>query len=393
MSARTDYQRVFVTGIGVVSALGVEIDALAEAMWGSQNYLSAEGDEAKPALLRVPEFELSDFVSTTRPYLDPHSRYALAAVSQALDWARGEEKIASAPRSGLSTATVFGNMKSQSVFHQTVREKGMRLASPVLFPHCYPNTTNSLLSIEFGLRGYNQNFGGDSACGAKALQAARQAVSSGCADLMVAGGCDAISESMGPLLVQEAEENGDKLLPAEGAGFLVFENEKSIATRRSLPLCEVAATVIRGTGVETVDLAEDDERRVVEAVRSAIGEGLEQSGLWEGDLGAVFLAGSSAGNGHLRRAVSEALDRFSQLPVLSPHRSIGCPYAAGFPLQCLCASLVVNAGRVPTSPKLDKVRKGVELWVEEMNSRLLGEAVMVLDWSARNIGLCILKMV
>ena len=44
-----------------------------------------------------------------------------------------------------------------------------------------------------------------------------------------------------------------------------------------------------------------------------------------------------------------------------------------------------------TQGKLEKVEKGVELWLEQGPSPMLGEAALVLDWSAHGVVAAILK--
>jgi 3-oxoacyl-[acyl-carrier-protein] synthase II len=192
--------RVLISGLGPVTCLGFGMDDLVEGM---ADVTVMQDTELKAARLRsmfgiIRDFDLSQFTDTRRPYLDPQSRCALAGTALALESAGVEADEVDPWRCGLSFATVLGNLETQMIFQRQVDEKGMRLGSPVLFSHAYANSTNSVLSIEFSLRGYNQNFCGDLLCGAQALEVAMLAIRSGKADLMVAGGADVT----GPELLQ-----------------------------------------------------------------------------------------------------------------------------------------------------------------------------------------------
>ena len=386
-------QRVYVTGLGPVCAAGMGIDAFALAFWERPGELSrAAGREAGAGMRRVPDFQLSDYIQSVRPYLDRHSELALASASLALACASPAPEIRDPARSGLATGTVFGNMASQEAFHRVVRQKGVRLASPMLFPHCYPNAANSLLSIEFGLRGWNQNFCGDSLCGAKSLQAGHDALMGGVADLMLAGACDVPGER---LLGALPATDGDERAPVgEGACFLVLENERSAAQRNSAPICELAAVTTLGTGVAGAPDGEQDERRIAEAVESAISRALASCGLWEGDLGAVFAAPSVWAGRTSCRAVARAQHASSQVvPSFSPGAFPGHAFAATFPLQCAAAALAVSQGALPAPPRLETVKKGVEIWLERRPSPMLGRAALVLGWSAHQVAVAILRPV
>jgi 3-oxoacyl-(acyl-carrier-protein) synthase len=389
-NARPGGERVYVTGLGLACALGFGAQALAKALWEETDRREDQGVVPASAA-RVPEFDMADYVETVRTYLDPHSRFALAAASLALASYGPDGNVADQARSGLSLGTVFGNAASSEVFQRGMREKGVRLASPVLFPHCYANTSNSLVCIEFGLRGYNQNFCGDPLCGAKALQAGNLAVRAGLADLMLAGGVEAFSKLLLDALSAE-DAAPDALPPGEGACFLVLESERSVAQRRSTPICELASVTSCGTGVVGPLVRQEDEEHIAGAISSAIGRALKDAGLWEGSLGAIFLAGTRASaDDPVSRAGDIALSGFSQLPAFVPPREVGNTYAAAFALQCTAAALVTGESALPAPPKLEGVKGGVELWVEQVPSGLLGEAVLVLDWSHRHVVAAVLK--
>jgi len=391
--ARRGADRVYVTGLGCVCPLGFGADALAGAFWSGPDDIAASGTERdeQHTACRVPELEMGDFIETTRPYLDTHSRFSLAAVSLALASAGIESDELDPARSGLASATVFGNVGSQEKFHHLVREKGVRLASPVLFPHCYPNTTNSLLAIEFGLRGYNQNVCGDCVCGAKSVQIGDAALRDGLADMMAVGGCDALTDALIERLSQGTPES-DSLLPGEGASYLVLESRDAIRAREAVPICELACVISRGTGVVGPP-SDADEGRIAKAILDTVHEALREVGLWEGDLGAVFLTDPCDGDSLRPRAVKQALSSFSQLPTFTPLAAMGQTFAAAFPFQCMSAALVLHQGALPSPPRLEKVHKGVELWIEQTPAGLLGNAALVLGWSSRHVVAAVLKAI
>jgi len=382
-----------VTGLGPVCPFGLGIEALATALWDKPNRLreltigKPEGPQA--AVQRVPPFDLNSHVKARRPYVDPHSAFALAAGSLALAPSGRPPQELDPSASGLATGTVFGNAASLEIFQQSVRGKGMRLASPVLFQHCYPNTTNSLMSIEFGLRGFNQNFCGDPLCGGRAIQAGHEAVRAGMADLMLAGGCDALSERLSIALRRECGRDGPIL--SEGACFLALESEQSVRRRGGKGVCELVCVVSAGTGLAARSGRAEDQMRIGAAIRSAITRALSQTNLWEGDLGALFLAMPWSRNDPLCQAAKPTLDSFSQLPTFTADEVGGYAFAATFPLQCAAAALLLNQRMVPSPMKLEKVERGVELWVEQPPASMLGTAALVLGWSAHSVVAAILK--
>jgi len=382
-------RRVYVTGLGPVCAAGVGLEAFATYLWSRLDGLREIAGAGSPpgAGGQVPQFELSEFVEARHSYLDGHTRLALAAASLALSSARAGGGATDPPRSGLALGTMFGNASTQAHFHRLVREKGVRLASPVLFPHTYPNTTNSVLCIQFALRGYNQNFCGDALCGAKAIQAGAWAVRGGLADMMLAGGCEAPGERL-----RAMPGEGTEQAPAhgEGACLLALEGEGSMRRRGANPLCELKSVVSRGTGLDHAPSG-SEEQALCHAIQAAVCAALAEAGLWEGDIGVLLLASSAGAETPLSRAGALALEGFSQVSTIGPDAVGGPAGAATFALMCAAAALVLEHGALPTPPRLQKVERGVELWVERAPSPLLGDAALVLGWTARNVVAAILK--
>jgi hypothetical protein len=97
----------------------------------------------------VPEFSAKDYLASTKGYLDPSGAYALAALALAL---RGQPELPKA-RTGIVSATVYGALQSGWIFYEQMASKGIRLASPMIFPHSYANTPGNLAAIEFGFSG------------------------------------------------------------------------------------------------------------------------------------------------------------------------------------------------------------------------------------------------
>ncbi len=98
----------------------------------------------------VPEFSAKEHLASIKGYLDPSGAYALAALALAL---RGLPAPLPKERTGIASATVYGALQSGWIFYEQMASKGIRLASPMIFPHSYANTPGNLAAIEFGFSG------------------------------------------------------------------------------------------------------------------------------------------------------------------------------------------------------------------------------------------------
>jgi 3-oxoacyl-[acyl-carrier-protein] synthase II len=351
-----------------VTGLGFGLEETADAISDLAIFEATDGNvRARTGRCMVRDFDLAQFVPTQRPYLDAQSRWALAAGALAFDNAAVQFDEVRPGRCGCAYGTMLGNVETLERFQALVDDKGLRLASPVLFAHSYPNSTSSLLAIEFALAGFSQNFCGNALCGAQAMEAAFLALGGGRADLMVAGGGDVIPAvplgrlaGPGGLLLDQA---------SQGVGLLVLETQDALERREGYAFCELGSVVcgaVHGPG--TPD-------GVAEALGEAVRRALAEASVWEGDIGAVLLCPATGGAG--REAEDRALESFSQVPRTSMQRYAGDTLAAAFPLECILAADMLGNGFAPPKVSFARESRGVEFWVERRPEPMLGQAALV----------------
>jgi 3-oxoacyl-[acyl-carrier-protein] synthase II len=352
--------------------MGFGAAELAEAITEACITQATEDHEPGPGLPArgmLPEYDLGQFLETKRPYLDPNSRAALAAGAIALDSGAVEYDEVDPARFGLASATTLGNIETVRAFGRLIDRKGLRLASPVLFSHSYANTTNSLMSVEFGLAGYNQNFCGGPLCGAQALEAAFGALRTGDADLVLAGGADVASLE----LMAEAGVGigANPRLFSQAAGYLLMETQDSLERREGYAFCEVGSVVC------VMTRPGDSVAALAESMGQAIEQALAESGIWAGDIGLLHLCGGGGLDDTCRLAEEQALSSFSKVPVMRLKRFTGETLSAAFPLECiLAADMLGNGFSLPRVSFAGK-KGGVEFWVEHEPEPMLGHASLV----------------
>jgi len=356
--------RLFVSGLGLVSSVGLDIENLADAFF-DPDLLAQENTHGIPEPLKVPQFDISCFVEHPKPHLDASLKYALAAASLALQNGGLEAKPADPSRIGLATATASYNERSQLGFQTTKEHNGLRPVPSALPHHHRPDGGNRLISEEFALCGYNRHFCGDALSGARALEAAYLALRRGQAAMMLTGAYDALNHQPQPTHSSEQRPVQAQFTPAEGAAFLMLENEQTLDQRGGNPYCELASVVC-------VDVAGDPAT----ALKRAVEMSLEQAGIWEGDVGAVLRVGWDACP-DAQEAQQEVLNEFRHVPTTSVAACVGSTHAAGFPMECIAAALVLIEGGLPAKMTFQGIKEGVELWAERPQ-QLLGEAALII---------------
>lgn len=198
-----------------------------------------------PRLAECLDFFVEDYLASEKTYLDRCSAFVLASCALALEDAGIDWRELDHARFGLSLGTAHGCLDSMHNVTGRVQGKGMRFASPMIFTHSFANSPGSLAAIEYDMQGPVPTMCcGDTSAGA-ALQYALDLVRWGRAEVVLAGGADALSE---PLLAAIDSAGGlpDDGVPGEGACLLVLESAEGARRRGANVLGELAGVGLSG---------------------------------------------------------------------------------------------------------------------------------------------------
>lgn len=375
--------RIVVTGIGAVCSVAIG----REELWESLS-LGASGVDETPAHLQVdgrPEFaapamdfQVEDYLRSEKNYLDRHSELGFVATKLALDDAELTLPCERADCVGLALGTCWGNPDTMTTFYAKVLEKEPKFAPPILFPHAYPNTTTSLLSIEYEIKGPNANFTSGMTAGADALVWAVECLRRDRAEVMLVAGIDALSQFVLQGYTSRGQYGSDESLPfhedrsgliaGEGGAVLVMESAERAVARGGKPLAEVAGCGI-GTGGDVTS-------RIRDAVSKAMGDAQVDR------VDAVFAAANASGafDEAEARALSEAFgERVGGIPVTALKAGLGETFAAAGPLHCAAAALGLSHGVIPPTAEVEEGRHLVPLVGEAQDADLTAVLVNVVD--------------
>ena len=253
-------QRVVITGVGIVSPLGVGTEETwKECVAGTPGVspitkFDCEGFAVQIAG-EVKGFDPLDYASKKDiKKMDYHIQYALAASTFALDAAglNGADRPYSADRMGVLIGSGIGGLNMMEIHHRTLLDKGPGKVSPFFIPGLIVNEAAGWVSIKFGFKGPNSATCTACTTGSHAIGDACQIVGRGDADVMIAGGTEGVVcalaidgfAAMRALSTRneeperasrpfDADRNG--FILGEGAGVLVLEREET-ARKRGAPI-------------------------------------------------------------------------------------------------------------------------------------------------------------
>jgi 3-oxoacyl-[acyl-carrier-protein] synthase II len=255
-------RRVVVTGLGVVSSIGGEIDEFTSGLFEGRNgigLITAFDSSELPVHLagEVKDFDPEKWVSPKEArHLDRFVQFALAASQQALDRSGLDLSREDLRRVGCVWASGIGGLNEIERTHRLALEKGPRRIGPFFIPKLMINAGAGQIAIRFGLKGANFAVASACASGNHALGLAFRSIQYGDADLMFCGGSEATVTLLGIggfcALKALSERNDDPLTASrpfnldrdgfvvgEGAGALIFEEYEHAKRRGAKVFAEV----------------------------------------------------------------------------------------------------------------------------------------------------------
>ncbi|KAF7014365.1 hypothetical protein CFC21_028363 [Triticum aestivum] len=258
-------KRVVITGMGLVSVFGNDVDAYYSRLFagesgvGAIDRFDASGFPTRFAA-QIRGFSSEGYVDGKLDRrLDDCHRYALVASKKALESAclvagsSAMEKV-DKERAGVIVGSGMGGITAFSDGVENLVTKGYRKISPFCIPHAITNTSSAMIAMDaaVGFRGPNYSISTACATSNHCFHSAADQIRLGRADVMVAGGTEAAIIPIGlggfvacRALSQRNDDPGtasrpwdkdrDGFVMGEGAGLLVMESLEH-AMRRDAPI-------------------------------------------------------------------------------------------------------------------------------------------------------------
>jgi 3-oxoacyl-[acyl-carrier-protein] synthase II len=190
--------RVVVTGVGALTPLGNS----AEEFWTALT-------EGRSGIGPISKFDASGFPTTiageVRNFdplryvdkkearrLDPYLQYAIAAAVMAVEDAGFDPARVDSTRFGVLIGSGIGGITTLLEGEETRRTKGTDRVSPFVIPMLIINMASGLVSMRFNAKGPNSSVVTACATGNHAVGDAFRIIQRGDADIMIAGGAEAI---------------------------------------------------------------------------------------------------------------------------------------------------------------------------------------------------------
>ncbi len=360
--------RVVVTGVGVVSPIGLTAPTTWEALVRGQSGVAPislfdpAGQDVTFAA-EVKDFEAGRFMDRKEARrTDRVVQFAVAAAAEALTNAGLQITAANAAEIGVVIGSGIGGIMTLSEGFSTMQAKGPGRVSPFLAAMMLPDMPSGYVSIHFGARG--PNFCTVSACstGADAIGNAYEIVRRGDAKVMIAGGAEAPITPIGIAAFAAAralstrnadpahasrpfDKDRDGFVMGEGAGVMVLESLDSARERGATILAELVGY---GNAADANHITQPSEggEGGVRAVRLA----LRRAGLTADSIDYVNAHGTSTPmNDRYETMGLKTIfgERAARVPISSTKSMIGHLLGAAGAVEAVFCVQAIRHGVIP----------------------------------------------
>jgi 3-oxoacyl-[acyl-carrier-protein] synthase II len=273
-------RRVVVTGIGLVSPVGIGTELNWSALTSGQGGIGKitrfdASAFASRIAGEVKNFDPLQFVEKKDvKKMDVFIQYAIAASQFAMDDAKLAITDANAPHVGVFVGSGIGGFTSIEREHEALLAGGPRKISPFFIPASIINLAAGQVSIRFGAKGPNLATCTACSASAHAVGESFEIIRRGDADAMIAGGSEAAITpmSVGGFAAMRAmstrnddpdrasrpfDKDRDGFIIGEGSGIIILEERESAIARGARIYAEIVGYGMSGDAYHITAPTED----------------------------------------------------------------------------------------------------------------------------------------
>jgi len=364
----TERCRVVVTGIGVVTPIGIGCETFWEGLLAGRNGIGRvslfdpSGFRSQMAG-EVKGFRAEEWIDRKlAKRMDRFTHFALVAADLATKDAGLDASPFDGRRAGVIIGSGIGGMQTIESAHADLLAKGPRSVGPLVVSRALINTAACMVSITHGLKGPLSAPSVACSTGANAIGDAYRILERGDADIMLAGGAEA---SVSPLpfagfcatramsarnedperASRPFDKTRDGFVMGEGAGVVVLERLEHALGRDAPVYAEVAGY---GNTADAYHLTAPEPEG--DGMVRVMEEALRDAGVDVSDIGYINAHGTSTIlNDKIESAAVLKLfgDHARRLKISSIKSMIGHLLAAAGAVEFAATALSVATGRIP----------------------------------------------
>jgi 3-oxoacyl-[acyl-carrier-protein] synthase II len=361
-------RRVVVTGIGMISPLGVGNEptwqALIEGRSGIGPITKFDAS-AYPCRIagEVRGFNPENYIEKKEvKKSDTFIHYAMAATQMAFNDSKLDMSKEDGDRVGVIIGSGIGGLPLIEETHKKLLDRGPSRISPFFIPGLIVNLAAGQVSIYFGAKGPSSAPATACATGAHAIGDAMKVIRHDEADVMIAGGTEAVVSplavggfsAMRALSTRNDDPQGasrpwdkerDGFVMGEGAGIVILEEREHALARGAKIYCEITGYGMTSDAYHITSPAEDGD-----GMARVMGRALKSAGLQPSDIDYINAHGTSTPVGDKTETIAIKRlfgEQAYKVAISSTKSMTGHLLGAAGGLESAIAAMVVETGIIP----------------------------------------------
>ncbi len=288
-------RRVVVTGLGIVSSIGTNVDEVLASLRAGKSGITANEQMIehgfRSRIAGAIDIDASEHIDKrTLRFMGSGAAYAHIAMQQAIaDAGLTEEQIVN-PRTGLVAGSGGPSTSAMLVAHQTVLEKGApKRIGPFAVPKCMSSTISANLSTAFKIKGNNYSITSACSTSLHCIGNAAEQIMLGKQDVMFGGGGEELDwtlsclfDAMGAMsskyndtpdqASRAFDANRDGFVISGGGGIVVLEELEHAKARGAKIYAEVTGYGATSDGHDMVAPSGEGGERAMRLALSTLPE-------------------------------------------------------------------------------------------------------------------------
>ena len=267
-------RRVVITGLGIVSCLGNDKQAVTESLRSGKSGIKFQPTYKEMGMRSQVagsiDIDLETLIDRKiRRFMGDAAAFAYVAMQQAVDDAGLDESQVSNVRTGLIVGSGGGSTDNLTAAADLLRSKGIRKVGPYMVTRTMSSTTSACLATPFKIKGVNYSISSACATSTHCMGAAVEQIQLGKQDIVFAGGGEEehwtmslLFDAMGALSTKYNETpsqasrtydtNRDGFVIAGGGGIVVLEELEHARRRGAKIYAEVVGYGATSDGSDMV---------------------------------------------------------------------------------------------------------------------------------------------
>jgi 3-oxoacyl-[acyl-carrier-protein] synthase-1 len=330
-------RRVVITGMGITSCLGNDLDTVSAALRDSRAGITYLPDHAEAGLRsqvggRVDIDMDAQIDRKLKRFMSDAAAYAYVSARDAIADAGLSEEQVSNVRTGLIAGSGGGSSEWQVEAADLLRNRGVRKVGPYMVPRTMCSTVSANLATAFSIKGLSYSLSAACATSAHCIGAAADLIRHGAQDIMLAGGGEDLHWSMTmmfdamgalstgfnetPAVASRPYDAGrDGFVIAGGGGMLVLEDYDHAVARGAKIYAELIGYGVTSDGA---DMVAPSGEGAVRCMKMAM-EGIDRPIDYLNTHGTSTPLGDVTELGAVREVFGEAVPPLSSTKALSGH--------------------------------------------------------------------------